>query len=1004
MKKVLLTNLLVLALGFATRVDGNTILGTDISYKPTATPGFYEVTLTSYKWCGSLPYCTENCNFSTCNQTLSVTNDSGATSINYFTFTVTLVSVTEVAYKGGTCPSSSPGTSCTAMGCNPAPGTNPGIEKYVFKGIVNIGSSSGLPASVCRVRFVYAGIERDPGYSSIQQEGFMYNYASINRCANTPNNNASPRYLNDPQFTICNGSLYQFNHSALYSNWEDSISYALVPVLKAYNTIASYTSPYSSTLPFPTPILTCDPNTGEVKFIPSIGGSANDFRGILNIEAKRWRKINGVVTLMGVTRREWDVFVLASCDANNAPYLEFSPVSTNSSGVPVLQYNICEGESFCLDLTTHDSDLDDSTYIQWDSSLAQYGATFNTNPNYLGREVAAQFCWTPDGSIAKNTPYFFTVKLRDSHCPNNARLTYTIKVMVIANPQLSITTKNASCNTLKLAYTQGNYTSEVYNPEWRIALKPNDPDFAEGFSTYPATSGQPFIKSFAKHGMYYFNLYASIRVPGFSNAYCPKLLTDSVYIDSSIINNQSVATPATCFATSTGKIEMKATSGIPPYLFRINPNDSFSSQSVYDNIATGTYYISIRDFAECETNDSIVVLQPEELNMNHVVQDILCFNDSNGSIVTTPSGGITPYQFLLNNTPASTPQFEHLKAGQYIVTLKDSNLCMQQDTLWVKQNNRVEFTSMYAPHPCNGTGSITVNALGGTSSFSYSFEEAAFQSSNTFDVTRSGFVSIRVKDENNCTQQDSILAQLPDSFTAISVQQEISCFNAKDGSVQLTAGGGIAADYRYILINRDTNTTGLFDNLDEGTYDFLIKDSNNCTIVLTEQLKNPNQIILGEMMGDTIPNQGTTLTYTVNSQPLVTYLWEVTKGTILSGQGTASVTVNWHTMGAGSIKVVGTQSPTCSEQIQKTVIIGSVGLEENIAYSTISYYPNPTRNSLTIEAPGIYNQTLEVYDIHGKLIFTEPVNAKMEVNLSDVSTGMYFLKIGTWKGKVVKEN
>ena len=68
--------------------------------------------------------------------------------------------------------------------------------------------------------------------------------------------------------------------------------------------------------------------------------------------------------------------------------------------------------------------------------------------------------------------------------------------------------------------------------------------------------------------------------------------------------------------------------------------------------------------------------------------------------------------------------------------------------------------------------------------------------------------------------------------------------------------------------------------------------------------------------------------------------------------------------------------------------------EENI---DLSIYPSPVKDMLTID--GIYN-SLEIYDIYGKLILTS--DAQPTINVEALSDGIYLLNINTQKGVIVK--
>jgi PKD repeat protein len=88
--------------------------------------------------------------------------------------------------------------------------------------------------------------------------------------------------------------------------------------------------------------------------------------------------------------------------------------------------------------------------------------------------------------------------------------------------------------------------------------------------------------------------------------------------------------------------------------------------------------------------------------------------------------------------------------------------------------------------------------------------------------------------------------------------------------------------------------------------------------------------------GDTVLCAGSTINYKTKKEANVTYLWTVTGGKIISGQGTDSLIVKWPYGGAGSIKLKKTNSASsCSDSLKHTVIVGAsdISLNDKNAYA-----------------------------------------------------------------------
>lgn len=73
--------------------------------------------------------------------------------------------------------------------------------------------------------------------------------------------------------------------------------------------------------------------------------------------------------------------------------------------------------------------------------------------------------------------------------------------------------------------------------------------------------------------------------------------------------------------------------------------------------------------------------------------------------------------------------------------------------------------------------------------------------------------------------------------------------------------------------------------------------------------------------------------------------------------------------------------------------------------NSLSLYPNPTSNDITIEvASGTTIRNVVVVDAIGKVVFQSDVyNASHQINVSHLSNGLYTAIIGTDKGNVMKK-
>jgi len=81
---------------------------------------------------------------------------------------------------------------------------------------------------------------------------------------------------------------------------------------------------------------------------------------------------------------------------------------------------------------------------------------------------------------------------------------------------------------------------------------------------------------------------------------------------------------------------------------------------------------------------------------------------------------------------------------------------------------------------------------------------------------------------------------------------------------------------------------------------------------------------------------------------------------------------------------------------------GNDGVVPITATPEISIYPNPAKDELRIECTSEQVNKIEVFDLSGKTLMSQMSNPS-QINVSHLASGIYFLKIQTDKGAVIKK-
>ena len=138
-----------------------------------------------------------------------------------------------------------------------------------------------------------------------------------------------------------------------------------------------------------------------------------------------------------------------------------------------------------------------------------------------------------------------------------------------------------------------------------------------------------------------------------------------------------------------------------------------------------------------------------------------------------------------------------------------------------------------------------------------------------------------------------------------------------------------------------------------------------------------------------------------------TYTWTVPVGaTVVSGQGTTSVVVNYGSLtGNQTIKVLATNSCGVSSALKSvTLTSGACPIAKqsefnNSLINEVKLYPNPATNVFNVELNASTDTQMEmsVYSMNGSLVSSKniqvtEVNNTITEDISSLSTGIYFVK------------
>ncbi|WP_074409221.1 T9SS type A sorting domain-containing protein [Aquimarina megaterium] len=303
-----------------------------------------------------------------------------------------------------------------------------------------------------------------------------------------------------------------------------------------------------------------------------------------------------------------------------------------------------------------------------------------------------------------------------------------------------------------------------------------------------------------------------------------------------------------------------------------------------DNLSYGIYTILVQDTNSCVVEKTFEVKQPLPMFVKMEIENpILCHDDALGELVATVEGGYpiesTPEDFEYRwykiessgdvpiNTDLTLDRLERLKAGKYKVVTNDSQGTTAEATIDLTQPEDlvVKLSSASTKILCYGdtTGAIDITVEGGPKDpgtgaylpYTYRWtkvEDPDFEAT-TEDLQNmpAGTYEVVVIDDNLCTTSlsEAITIEQPDAALEIYdvVTVNLTGFKAGDGSISLEVKGG-TTPFSYAWKNLDdplyTASSQDINGLQIGRYELVVTDANACSVSITREITEPNQLIV----------------------------------------------------------------------------------------------------------------------------------------------------------------
>jgi uncharacterized repeat protein (TIGR01451 family) len=486
---------------------------------------------------------------------------------------------------------------------------------------------------------------------------------------------------------------------------------------------------------------------------------------------------------------------------------------------------------------------------------------FNTNP-ISGGQPPYSYQWRLNGTPITgesadnyNPPAPATIGIYSYDCVvtdgcGSGFTTLPKVITLVEDPSVSISGPSSVCRNTPVALTStltgGTGSITCF---WQSST-----DGLNGWNDIAGATSSTYSPSTSIAGIFYYQLHAHVSGAGCNDA-TSSPLTLTIFAEPTANAGGNQSTCANCGAViitgaSAGNQTSVSWSGgtgtftngttlTPDYT--PGASDITSGSVLLTLTATGNSPCS-----NATSTKTLIINTPPVTSLSKT--DVKCKGFINGTVSVSISSGNGPYTYSWNTSPVqTTATATGLAAGTYIVTVTDVNNCTTTATAVIRQP-AIALTASITSQTnvlCNGqnTGSVTVTATPGTgtSPYIYALGAGTYQATVTFNNLFAGSYTVHVKDYNDCILDVPVTITQSGAIIPVASSSNVVCGGSPLNLTGSATGGSGSYIYSWLgpnsfssndqnptLLNAPTNASG--------TYTLTVKDANNCTANITNNV------------------------------------------------------------------------------------------------------------------------------------------------------------------------
>ncbi|GEM_PF-7086290 len=238
---------------------------------------------------------------------------------------------------------------------------------------------------------------------------------------------------------------------------------------------------------------------------------------------------------------------------------------------------------------------------------------------------------------------------------------------------------------------------------------------------------------------------------------------------------------AECFGEANGQATITTNEPLATIIW-----DNGETTETATNLTAGLHEVRLTNTSGCTGAASIEITEPDQLMAGiEITEAIACGGDRNGVLTDITTGGTGNYEYIWN-TSSVLPFIENLSAGEYNLTVRDKNGCIDEARVTLVAPTPIDATINTQDVTCPGgenSGLIAItNPIGGTAPYRYALNNQNFTNTSEIDNLQAGTYALVMQDDNGCEKTfDQIIINNPPEVTVnLGEDQTINLGNTID--------------------------------------------------------------------------------------------------------------------------------------------------------------------------------------------------------------------------------